>query len=446
MASISKDPGGLRRILFVAPDGSRKTIRLGKVSQRSAETVKIHIEALAVAVANGSAIPDATAAWLEGRDSKLLEKLERVGLIPKKDRATVGRMLTAFVAAHPNMKPATFVVWGQNAKGIRDCFGEDRALRSISRADAEGFRQYLLDAKLSDTTIHKRLQFTRQFFAYAVRMEWISKNPFYDVSHKSGDPRGRQSYITEAETEKLIAASPNWIWRSIIAMARYGGLRCPSEVLSLRIADLDFDAGSIRVISPKTEGHGQGSRVVPMFPRLRPYLADAFDMAAVGQVNVIPETLYLPASKGPRGWVNCNLRTTFEKIVRRAGLTPWPRLFHNLRASCESDLAREYPITSVCKWIGNTVSIAARHYVQVTDEDFRRASGACKMESQQAAQKAAQSARGMACNGREQETQNAGFPGVYAVLHTCTNHQVEAAGIEPASRDISMWASTCVVG
>ena len=32
MASIGTDPGGLRRILFVAPDGERKTIRLGKMS------------------------------------------------------------------------------------------------------------------------------------------------------------------------------------------------------------------------------------------------------------------------------------------------------------------------------------------------------------------------------------------------------------------------------
>ena len=48
-------------------------------------------------------------------------------------------------------------------------------------------------------------------------------------------------------------------------------------------------------------------------------------------------------------------------------------MFHALRASCETDLAREFPIATVCKWIGNTVSIAARHSVQVTDADFQRA-------------------------------------------------------------------------
>jgi len=46
MASIAKDKNGCRRILFVAPDGRRPTIRLGKVSQRAAEGVKDRVEQL----------------------------------------------------------------------------------------------------------------------------------------------------------------------------------------------------------------------------------------------------------------------------------------------------------------------------------------------------------------------------------------------------------------
>ena len=123
-----------------------------------------------------------------------------------------------------------------------------------------------------------------------------------------------------------------------------------------------------------------------MFERLRPYLDEAWEMAEEGQTHVIPESLYLAAAQGPNGWRNCNLRTTFKKIILRAGLDPWPRLFHNLRASCESDLAREYPIATVCKWIGNTVAIAAKHYIQVSDHDFQRAAKAGKNAAQNAAQ------------------------------------------------------------
>ncbi len=142
----------------------------------------------------------------------------------------------------------------------------------------------------------------------------------------------------------------------------------------------------MRVISPKTEGHGQASRMVPMFAHLRPHLVEAWEMAEEGQIRVIPERLYLPAAQGPNGWRNCNLRTTFKKIILRAGMEPWPRLFHNLRASCESDLARDYPIATVCKWIGNTVAIAAKHYIQVTDEDFQRAAEGGRKAAQNAAQ------------------------------------------------------------
>ena len=53
----------------------------------------------------------------------------------------------------------------------------------------------------------------------------------------------------------------------IFALARYGGLRTPSETKSLKWGDVDFERGRIRVPSPKTEHHeGKGSRLIPLFP------------------------------------------------------------------------------------------------------------------------------------------------------------------------------------
>ncbi len=72
---------------------------------------------------------------------------------------------------------------------------------------------------------------------------------------------------------------------------------------------------------------------------------------------------------------NTNLRTQLEKIIKRASVKPWPKLFHNLRASCETDLAKIHPIKAVCDWIGNSITVAQRHYLQTTEEDFERASG-----------------------------------------------------------------------
>ena len=68
-----------------------------------------------------------------------------------------------------------------------------------------------------------------------------------------------------------------------------------------------------------------------------------------------------------------NLRTVFEKILRKAGVDPWPRLFQNLRSSREIELAEEYPVHVITSWLGHTPKVAMEHYLKVRDTDFSKA-------------------------------------------------------------------------
>jgi len=77
MASISRDPNGHRRILFVAPDGKRPTIRLGKVSQRAAEAVKFRVEQLLGAKLTGHVVETDTASWIAALEPTMADKLAR---------------------------------------------------------------------------------------------------------------------------------------------------------------------------------------------------------------------------------------------------------------------------------------------------------------------------------------------------------------------------------
>ena len=47
--------------------------------------------------------------------------------------------------------------------------------------------------------------------------------------------------------------------------------------------------------------------------------------------------------------------------------------FSAARASRETELANEFPIHVVCEWIGNSMDVARRHYLQVTEEHFQKA-------------------------------------------------------------------------
>src|SRR5581483_5339096 len=75
MASIANDPNGYRRILFMAADGRRKTVRLGKVSDRDAERIKDKVEQLNAAARANLKPSGKLAEWLAGLGDDLHAKL-----------------------------------------------------------------------------------------------------------------------------------------------------------------------------------------------------------------------------------------------------------------------------------------------------------------------------------------------------------------------------------
>ena len=97
-----------------------------------------------------------------------------------------------------------------------------------------------------------------------------------------------------------------------------------------------------------------------MFPELQPYLQEAFELASPGAEEVISR--YRKS--------NANLRTQLLRILRKAGVEPWPRLFQNLRATRETELADAFPLHVVTTWLGNTPKVADKHYLQVTPEHY----------------------------------------------------------------------------
>jgi len=372
MASISTDKNGNRRILFVGSDKKRIILYAGKIPLRAAETIKTRVEFLNWAKINNQS-PDAeTARWLVTTEADTINKLAAVGLCERRSAAALGGYVETYVEGRTDVKPATKEIWGQGKRSLLEHFGTNRNMRAVTPGDADAYKLKLQGTKLAPMTVRKRLQFAKMVFRAALRGRLIDSDPFDGISTPATMPN-RQQFISQADTAKLLAACPNSNWRAIVALARYGGLRCPSEVLSLKWSGVNWEAGRMIVYSPKTEHHpGKESRVVPLFPEMLPTLREAWEAAPAGAVYVVDEKMRKSAT-GPNGWRNCNLRQTFEKIVLRAGLKQWPRLFHNLRSSRQTELAETFPAHVVCAWLGNSEAIAAAHYLQVTDSHFERA-------------------------------------------------------------------------
>ena len=399
MASIATEPGGRRRIIVETADGKRKTIRLGKVTQRDAQDIRLHVERLAAASGYGTPPPDSTLGWLQGIGEKLHGRLAAAGLCAARNDApgvtaaaqrvvTVASLFADYIARRTDLKRGSVLLLQQAQRHAAAFFRADREAASITVGDAKDYRRQLA-GRYSEAYTSKMIRQARHVWRDAIDRKILPENPLAGVKVGSSRNPERQRFIDRLTIEKAIAVAIDPQWKLIIALSRYAGLRCPSEHLALTWADVDFESGRMLVRSSKTEHHaGKGQRWVPIFPELRPYLQAVFDQeAASGEVFVI--TRYRQA--------NTNLRTQFNRILKAAGLTPWPRLFHNLRASCQTELVERFPGHVVCQWIGNSEAVARDHYLQVTDAHFAAAAGV-GTSSEKVARNPAQQPAEMRCS------------------------------------------------
>ena len=365
MASVIERPDGRRWIQFVGADRKRRTIRLGKVPARLANSIRARVEHLVVASVGNCAVDADTARWLAGLESGLYDKLAAVRLVPERDSetATLAAFLNAYIESRVDVKPGTKLVYGHTRRCLVEYFGEGKPLRGITPGDADEWRLFLIGQGLAENTVRRRCGIAKQYFRAAVRRGLIERNPFEDLpSLVRGNPT-KEYFLSVENAERIIEACPDVEWRLLVALARYGGLRTPSESLGLRWADVDWGGERITIRSSKTEHHeGGGIRQVPIFHELRPHLMAAFEQAEPGAEFCI--TRYRDTA--------VNLRTQLTRIIQRAGLETWPKLWQNMRATRETELAERWPVHVVCKWIGNSQLVAAKHYLQVTDEHFAK--------------------------------------------------------------------------
>lgn len=365
MASLIKQPNGGFIVQFYDVDQRRKSLYLGKCATRQAEQVRHRVELIHAAKVTGQGLDTDTQHWLMKIDDSLHSKLANVGLIDQRGNSLLGTFIDNYLEMRKDLHPMTL----QNLRYVRneliEYFGAKRSLQSFTEGDAEEFRQFLIGRGLGENTIRRKCGRARQFFNAAIRRRIITTNPFTGMTCTVNPNESRFHYVTTEDSQKILDACPDSQWRLIFALCRWGGLRCPSEIMPLTWDDVNWENGRLHVTSPKTAHVGKGTRVIPLFPELREHLEAVFDEAEPGTTYVI--TRYRER--------NSNLRTQMNRIIKRAGLELWDKPFQNLRSTRETELAERFPMHIVCKWIGNTELVAAKHYLQMTDEHFQQAAG-----------------------------------------------------------------------
>jgi len=370
----------------VSIGNTRRTISLGTRSIARARRGVEFIQDLATSRATDELPETSTKLWLSKQSSKLRNQLANMGLInadnEKSQPLTLRDFLADYIARYgPAKKPSTVTTWKQCERLLLEFFPASKLLESFNPGDAEDFRNHLLTRSgskcvirkarpLAEATTRRRCGCAKAFFAYALAKGLIPRNPFDTKKVPTTAPRSKQKqFISTTDSDQILANLPNAEWRLLFSLARWGGMRVPSEPKALRWADIDFERMRINFRSPKTEHHdGKDCREIPIFPEIEIPLFQLRDQAQPEEEYVLP---FLQNLSGAA------LRKPLLAAIGSAQIEPWDKLWTALRASRVTELREEFPSHVVDGWIGHDDKVARKHYTQTLDAHFDRALQKC---------------------------------------------------------------------
>jgi integrase len=377
MATVRKRPNGTCEVRFIDHNKERRSLYVGMIAVRDAETIAAKVEHIVSRKVQGSDPDRNVSEWLAKLPEKLHSKLVRLDLVSPRQVLepepapvdglvpTIKAWTDQYIAKHA-AKASTVEQLEIAARSLCKHLGDDRRIDAVTAGDAEDYRKWLLTkgnerkgytCGLAANTVRRRIGRSKQFFKAAIKHELLTRNPFEDEASAVGGNDERMFLVSSDWVEKCIKVAPCEDWRIILAFARYAGMRS-HECRIQRWEDIDLANNRMIIRSNKTPP----VRSCPIFPELRKHLLRAREMAPEGAEFV--QTRYSH---------DANILTTLEKIVTKAGLVPWPKLMQNLRATRETELLAHYPAKDVTSWLGNSPNVANKHYAMTMQASFDRA-------------------------------------------------------------------------
>jgi hypothetical protein len=185
-------------------------------------------------------------------------------------------------------------------------------------------------------------------FSYGVSLGIVTENPFLSIPcDRKLTNSLRQHYVERATITKILEKCNDDRDRLIIVLARFGGLRIPSEIQKLRFCD--FTETVIKI----HEDTKTGSREVPLFREIREIFS---------RLSGEPQELIFSGRYG-QAWYPWQM---LSDCIERSGVERWSKLYNNLRSSCITDLdGIGYPEKVLDAVFGNSAEVRKLHYVQL---------------------------------------------------------------------------------
>tara|TARA_R110000868_G_scaffold241497_3_gene496787 strand:+ start:537981 stop:539246 length:1266 start_codon:yes stop_codon:yes gene_type:complete len=345
----------------VVPGNGRKRIRLGTTTKKDASRFCSRVQSIEDAVRLGSPVRREDEEWLRALPPEQFERIHRTKLLNR--TGIPSRMLTLddwvdqwLGSVAVKRAARTHELYKLSANQFIGFIGGDVSLSGVTRDDAECWNDDLSASGISDASVRRHIRHLKTCFNAAIKRDILLINPFDRIESASiAAERGR--IIPDDESERIMDELPSTGFRLLFALARFAGLRSPSETTILEWESIDLEQNRMKVHAPKTHQ----TRMVPIVPQLRAVLEEAAAKAdeLTGPILRVSEH---------------NHARTIANAARRAGIELWDRTFQTLRQSFETIMCERFPEHVVAAWTGHSVEVARAHYLTMRDGYFDDAS------------------------------------------------------------------------
>lgn len=343
------------------PGGRREQVYLGTITQQQAQFIDARVLELQKSRPLGVPLSVETITWMQALDGPLHNWLLKLGLVdakPVRVQTTLGEWCDKYIDSRSDYSAGTKKGWKTAKNHMVSAFPAAK-MHEITAFQAHQFARDLTKTASSEHA-SKIVERISQLYKAAIQAKILVENPFSDVKIAARPDKSRGFYLEKAISVAVMDACPNAEAKAVFALARWCGLRVPHEPYALTWQHIDFKARRITVPG-KTK---TGSRILPLFDGALQPLLDLKEKVPKDQEHVIDKAR---ASSGTacREWLLV--------AIANAGLHGWPKLYHNLRASCRTDLEEIFPSHVCDAWLGHSSQVAKDHYLMVTPTDWEKA-------------------------------------------------------------------------
>jgi len=231
-----------------------------------------------------------------------------------------------------NYSPRTIIAYASDFRSFLHCLEEkgiEPLTKHIDRLVVRGYIAWLRECGLSPASVARHVHSLRSFWNYLLDEEYAASHPFARISV----PKTREKVprvLSADEARKLLDAAERqdcvfnaFRDRAILGLLIFCGLR-RSEVLSLRLRDVNVEAGTISIVTSK---NGK-SRTIPLCDEPEESLQDWLELRSQECSHDLVFTSKWGAPLSKNGLAAC-----FKRALVRANIDVEDVTLHTLRHS-----------------------------------------------------------------------------------------------------------------